>query len=59
MNDIICKSDTERLINQLEETTEELNRVKASYAMMKKTAIGAGIIGFIMGLVLRSCGKGN
>lgn len=59
MNDIICKSDTERLISQLEETTEELNRVKASYAMMKKTAIGAGIIGFIMGLVLRSCGKGN
>lgn len=59
MNDIICKSDTERLISQLEETTEELNRVKASYAMMKKTAIGAGIIGFIMGLVLRSCGEGN
>lgn len=59
MNEIICKTDTEKIINQLEDTVKELNRVKASYAMMKKTAIGAGIVGFIMGLVLRSCGKGN
>lgn len=59
MNDIICKSDTERLISKLEETTEELNRVKASYASMKKVAIGAGIAGFLMGLILRSCGRGN
>lgn len=59
MNEIICKTDTEKIINQLEDTVKELNRVKASYAMMKKKAIGAGIVGFIMGLVLRSCGKGN
>ena len=59
MNDIICKSDTERLISQLEEATEELNRVKASYAKMKKVAAGAGIVGFFMGLVLRSCSRGN
>lgn len=59
MNDIICKSDTERIISKLEETTEELNRVKASYALMKKVAIGAGIAGFLMGLILRSCGRGN
>lgn len=59
MNDIICKSDTERLIRQLEETTEELKRVKAYCAMMKKIALGAGIVGFLMGLILRSCSRGN
>lgn len=59
MNDIICKADTEKLVSQLEETTDKLNRLKASYARMKKVAVGAGIVGFLMGLILRSCSRGS
>lgn len=59
MEELICKTDTEKIVNQLENTAQELNHIKTSYATMKKVAIGVGIVGFLTGLFLKSCGRGN
>lgn len=57
MNKLIGKSDTERLIKQLEEVSEELKRAKEQNALMKKVSIVAGISGFVLGAICSCSGK--
>lgn len=55
MNNVICKADTEKLIDQLEKTAEDLKLAKASNARMKKVMVAAGIGGFLFGATVASC----
>jgi len=58
MKDIISKADVEKIVNQLETVTKERDRAIASYATMKKIALGTCVAGFLIGMVLKSC-SGN
>lgn len=55
MDKIISKAETERIISQLEQATEELKREKAANVLLKKILVAAGIGGFIFGAALFSC----
>lgn len=55
MDKIVSKAETEEIINQLDKTTQELNRAKSLNSLMKKIAVAAGIGGFILGAIIFSC----
>ncbi len=52
MDKVICKNDTEQIINQLEKLSKELEQTKLSNERMRKIAIAAAVCGFILGALI-------
>lgn len=52
MDKIISKTDTEKIISQLEQTEESLKRIESTNALLKKIVYAAGIVGFILGAII-------
>ena len=54
-SDIISKEDPDKLVEQLMSVLEELKAERKKSELIKKSAIAAGIGGFIIGAVIASC----